>query len=63
MCGCINKVNEQITKHNSIIEYNLLADRPKAMISTCKVEPRKRVGPIKIFASYCPFCGEKYSEV
>ena len=70
MCECIAQMNEGLMEHNTKLEipivtrtseaaYNLSAST-RVVIATEKIESRKRTGPVKLFASFCPFCGEKY---
>ena len=33
-----------------------------SMIETMKLDEKKRGKPIKVFATFCPFCGSKYPE-
>jgi len=62
MCECLDQVNEKLSEQNTILDYSFLADNPRAIIATCKIESRKKLGPIKLFAAFCPFCGVKYEE-
>jgi hypothetical protein len=71
MCNCIEKTNKSLKEHP---EWNTTLDIPftwdkkgalsadKVTISTMKADDRNRQKPIRLFASYCPFCGEKYKE-
>ena len=71
MCDCIAQMNEGLMEHNTELEipimtskasetaYNLSAST-RVVIATEKIESRKRTGPVKLFANFCPFCGEKY---
>ena len=34
----------------------------RVIVSTMKLDEKKRIKPISLFASYCPFCGEKYEQ-
>lgn len=73
MCDCIEMTNKDLQENH--IEFNTrihipivfdfkngLCKEPQAMIVTEKLDDKKRVKPIKLFASYCPFCGKKYKE-
>lgn len=64
MCDCVSRVNEGLKADNtrialsvSIVNQSLVE---RLSIETELVEKR-RVGkkPVRLFASYCPFCGEK----
>lgn len=70
MCDCIEKVEIELRKTGT----NTMLDIPisfsgngnfnamRVTVSTCKRDDRKRNKPIRVFASFCPFCGEKYKE-
>lgn len=61
MCGCMKLVNEKLAEYNGILEFNMLAATPRAMISICKIATRGKKPPL-MEASFCPFCGRKYLE-
>lgn len=61
MCKCIDKVNAKLAEYNGLLETNLLANPPRAMISICKAVPRGKKPPL-MEATFCPFCGAKYRE-
>jgi hypothetical protein len=66
MCNCIKKVNEQLLDHNTRIVTPITFSATKldvstqALISTEKIDKKKKSGPVKLFASYCPICGKMY---
>jgi len=73
MCDCIEMTNKDLKENHP--EFNTRVHVPivfnfkdgvckesKAMIVTEKLDDKKRIKPIKLFASYCPFCGEKYED-
>lgn len=60
-CDCIKDVDEHLSSHNTKIELPMFGlQRP--FITTRKLDEKKRGKPMFIFASFCPFCGEKYPE-
>ncbi len=62
MCDCIRKVNKLLREHNTELE-TVSAWHPKGSIEerlcvpTKRIDTRKRKGPMKVFATYCPMCG------
>jgi len=67
MCNCITQTNEALVKHNTRLNVPVvlgksfdLSASTRVVIATEKIESRKRTGPVKIFASFCPFCGDGY---
>lgn len=61
MCQCLDAVNAVLAEHNGCIEFNMLADPPRAMIAISKVKSKGKKPPL-MEAAFCPFCGDKYSE-
>ena len=72
MCDCINLTNATLKEHP---EWNTCLDIPftwdktgginasRTTVSTMKLDEDRRPKnkkPIRLFATYCPFCGEKY---
>ncbi|WP_439392580.1 hypothetical protein ACRQ5Q_24470 [Bradyrhizobium sp. PMVTL-01] len=55
----MKEVNEKLAEHNTKIELPLIG-RQQPFVSTIKLDDKKRGKPILVFASFCPFCGEKY---
>jgi hypothetical protein len=47
--------------YNTILELNLI-DPTYVMILTCKKDSKRRVGPVRLAATFCPFCGIKYEK-
>lgn len=64
MCNCIETANEHLAEFNTRIELPIWtrsgALRP--FVQTIKINEKKRGNPKMMFASCCPFCGEKYAE-
>lgn len=64
MCNCIEEVNKVLLP-NCVLDIPFIVhiDKRKkridrAAIRVKKIKPRAKVNVL--FASYCPFCGEKY---
>jgi hypothetical protein len=71
MCRCIQLINDKLSEEYP--EWNTELDIPitwgasgldtsKVAVATRKKDERLRIKPKKIFASFCPFCGEKYQK-
>lgn len=72
MCDCIKQINESFKSSKNIVAQNTKIghvhkfELPKnnntesVMIVTEKINSQLRIKPITLFASYCPFCGQKY---
>jgi hypothetical protein len=61
MCDCIKSTNEYLAQHNTKITIPWLGTQ-RPFVQTEKIDGKKRNKPMMLFASYCPFCGEKYEE-
>ena len=67
-CDCATQVNAELEPFNTELDlvFNLFnTDLPHEMaqITTMKVDTKKRGKPKMMIATYCPFCGVKYSSV
>ena len=74
MCDCIEKINEALEKQgtntmldipivlNRVDTENVLESAARVKVTTCKRDSSSRKQPMQMFASYCPFCGEKYQK-
>lgn len=69
MCECNAKMNALLDARgsNTVISEPLLIRKESLALSsgpvtivTTKKDSGKRQKPITVFASYCPFCGDKY---
>lgn len=61
MCDCIKTVNEFLALHNTKIELPWMGPQ-RPFVQTMKLDDKKRGKPKMMFASCCPFCGERYPE-
>jgi len=65
-CSCVDQVNEQLKKFNTVIvrELSFDFDTKQAsmvlMVPTRKLDSDKRTKPKSVIASHCPFCGRKF---
>jgi hypothetical protein len=62
MCDCIKTANEHLAQFNTKIElpFWTRSGARAPFVLTMKIDPKKRGKPKMMFASCCPFCGEKY---
>ena len=64
MCDCIKMVNDALADKNTILSQAITfgkSKNPGLMIETDRIEKgRGKPSKCVMFASYCPFCGEKY---
>jgi len=64
MCDCIETANKHLAAFNTKIElpmWTSCGGRPP-FVQTVKIDNKKRGKPKMMFASCCPFCGERYIE-
>ena len=59
MCDCVKTVNELLAQHNTKVELPWFGPQ-QVFVTTIKIDQKKRGNPKSMFASHCPFCGEKY---
>lgn len=59
-CDCFSRVNAKLVAYNGILDFNLLASPPRAMLSISKLRTGERKKPPLMECSHCPFCGTKY---
>lgn len=68
LCDCIAKVNKLLSEHNTAIDMtdtiNMKTGKfePRMTVPTARIDTKNRKGPMRVFATYCPMCGEKYQE-
>jgi len=61
MCDCLATINRDLVEHNTKIMLPMIGRR-RPFVETMKLDAKKRVTAVKVIASYCPFCGEKYED-
>ncbi len=65
MCECVKEVNKKLNEagHNTQVKLPMMmgggAERPIVVAEKADSDIRKK--PISVFASFCPFCGDKLS--
>lgn len=64
MCNCIELVNKELAERNANTEIHVpftLSKITRVCVETEKIDDKKRGKPMKVFASFCPFCGKEYA--
>lgn len=65
-CDCFTKVNKLLQEHNTAVALcdtiNMKTGNfeRRMVVPTARIDTKKRKGPMRVFATYCPMCGEKY---
>jgi len=59
MCDCISTMNGELKAYNMAITTNLIGPQG-ALVETYVLKPKRGFRAPKLFATFCPFCGEKY---
>ena len=60
-CADVRDVDALLREHNSYVVTNLFGfQRP--LLWTEKLESSKRGKPMRVFCSFCPFCGAKLED-
>jgi len=68
MCNCINETNKSLREagYNTritvpmVLTNSLDFEASMTLVVTEKWDKSDREQPIKLYASYCPFCGKEY---
>lgn len=66
-CNCAHLMDEHLKLHNTRLDRAWIlrsgnSENPNLMLSTSKIETKKR-GPAKsVFFAYCPMCGVRYDD-
>lgn len=63
---CIDKMNEMLKNHNTRLSHAIdFSSKPRELVllATSKANEKVRRKPAMVFASYCPFCGNKLEGV
>jgi hypothetical protein len=64
MCDCIETLDKDLKAAGQCLDATMFGQRKATttLIRTDKWKPESRRGkPTRVIATYCPFCGEKYS--
>jgi len=61
MCNCIEETGAKLKEHNVGLMFNLFGPS-RLCVGTYKIDSKKRGKEPLVFASFCPFCGEKYAD-
>jgi len=58
-CSCWKKLGKELEKHNTqlVTDFSFRGHR-YLNVSVAKVDSKKRLPAKRVFASFCPFCGE-----
>lgn len=59
---CVRRVNEELKVHNTQIGWALSLGNPGRElipVATIKADSSVRKKPMALYATYCPFCGNK----
>ncbi len=59
MCDCVKKTNALLAQYNTRLVLPMIGPQ-RVLIETTKADNQKRGKPASMFASFCPFCGERY---
>lgn len=67
MCDCITSINKKLETRNTRVDSSFpfsfeegKVDEPRVVLSTHRADG-KRGKSLTMVASYCPFCGTKYT--
>lgn len=60
MCECITSMDKVLQEHNTALTVALIGPA-RALVDSYQVKGgRGQKKALRVFANYCPFCGEKY---
>jgi hypothetical protein len=68
VCNCVTKVNKLLTEHNTVLDLVDTIDmktgrlEARMTVPVRRLDPKKRKGAMRVFATYCPMCGKQYPE-
>ena len=64
MRTCVTEVSEKLKDYNTEMHLLLFLNgkKPRPLIAVEKLDPKNKKKPINVLYSFCPFCGEEYSE-
>lgn len=63
MCDCILQTNEALKPYAAVLDTGLhfTTGRELAKVAIVREGGSKR-SPVQLYASFCPFCGDKYDK-
>lgn len=69
-CDCIKNTEEALKPHGIELDLPVLINKDssqaadRVIVQTRKLGDfyRRKKSPVTLFATFCPFCGEKYQE-
>lgn len=62
-CACISDVSNMLRERNAALVTTMFANPERVVMSTYKIDSKKRGKTPSMIATYCPFCGERYGDV
>jgi len=63
--ACIKAANEKLAARNTCVDvrqtfnFSTETEGERLLVATMKVDGKKRGKALAVFATYCPFCGDK----
>lgn len=62
MCDCLENVNIELAEHNTkiVVPMWTASGRLTPFVETTKLDTKQRGKAKALFATFCPFCGERY---
>lgn len=63
MCDCILQMNEALKPREVVLETGVVLSSGQQLVKVGirRLSP-KRTSNVQLYATYCPFCGEKYPQ-
>lgn len=67
MCDCVKAANKLLKTHGTAIDTTLVFTpegkcESRLCVPTHRIDGKKRAQPLRVFATFCPLCGEKIPE-
>jgi len=59
-CDCVDQIDAKLADRNTKLNLEVFSER--CVVESMKIDSKKRGAPVRVLASYCPFCGKKYPE-
>lgn len=63
MCNCVANLNIQLEKQKLNTRISVLKTDSGDVTALCTESVKENSRPLRFFALYCPFCGEKTSDM